>query len=141
GFGYAKAGFCSLCGAFKGSLGLEPTFNLYIKHLCDIFDEVKRVLRKDGTCWVNIGDTYNSHSAKSKNVGGFEGKQMRNNKAYSDSKIAPKKVGVPDKSLCDIPYRFSIEMTNRGWIKRNTIIWFKKNCMPSSVNIMVNRIH
>jgi len=127
-----KGQFCQKCGAWKGSLGLEPTFELYIKHLCDIFDEVKRVLRKDGCIFVNLGDTYNSHSAKSKNVGGFEGKQMRNNQAYSDSKIAPKKVGVPDKSLCDIPYRFSIEMINRGWIKRNTIIWHKPNCMPSS---------
>jgi len=124
--------FCLKCGAWKGSLGLEPTFELYIKHLCDIFDEIKRVLRKDGCIFVNLGDTYNSHSAKSKNVGGFEGKQMRNNKAYSDSKIAPKKEGVPDKSLCCIPDRFNIEMVNRGWIKRNTIIWHKPNCMPSS---------
>jgi len=42
----------------EGQLGLEPTFDEYINNLCDIFDEVKRVLRKDGTCWVNLGDTY-----------------------------------------------------------------------------------
>lgn len=42
--------FCLRCNAWRGSLGLEPTFELYVKHLCDIFDEVKRVLRKDGTC-------------------------------------------------------------------------------------------
>ena len=124
--------FCTKCSAWRGSLGLEPTFELYIKHLCNIFDEVKRVLRNDGTCWVNLGDTYNSHSAKSKNVGGFEGKQMRNNKAYSDSKIVIKKTGVADKSLCLIPQRFAIEMVNRGWILRNVIIWHKPNCMPSS---------
>ena len=41
-----------------GQLGLEPTFDKYISNLCDIFDEVKRVLRDDGTCWVNLGDTY-----------------------------------------------------------------------------------
>ena len=125
GFGKAKAGFCSICGAFKGSLGLEPTFELYIKHLCDIFDEVKRVLRKDGTCWVNIGDSY----------GGTQGK----NAGWPDSKTRAK---VPQqlkpkqyaKSLLDIPYRFSIEMTNRGWIKRNTIIWHKPNCMPASAD-------
>jgi len=116
----------------EGQLGLEKTFEEYITKLCDTFDEVKRVLRKDGTCWVNLGDTYNSHSANSKNVGGFEGKQMRNNKAYSDSKITNKKEGIPDKSLCLIPQRFAIEMVNRGWILRNTIIWHKPNCMPSS---------
>jgi DNA modification methylase len=115
--------FCIKCGAWKGSLGLEPDFDLYIKHLCDIFDEVKRVLRKDGTCWVNIGDSY----------GGTQGK----NAGWPDSKTRAK---VPQqlkpkqyaKCLLDIPYRFSIEMTNRGWIKRNTIIWWKPNCMPSS---------
>jgi len=117
--------FCIKCGAWKGSLGLEPTFELYIKHLCDIFDEVKRVLRKDGTCFVNIGDSY----------GGFQGK----NAGWPDSKTRAK---VPQqlkpkqyaKSLLDIPYRFSIEMTNRGWIKRNTIIWYKPNCMPASAD-------
>ena len=57
-----RKGFCNKCGAWKGQLGLEPDFNLYIKHLCDIFDEVKRVLRKDGTCWVNLGDTYYTKS-------------------------------------------------------------------------------
>lgn len=132
--GVSQTNFCNKCGAWKGQLGLEPDFNLYIKHLCDIFDEVKRVLRKDGTCWVNLGDTYNSHSANSKNVGGFEGKQMRNNAEYANTKIATKKfIQLPDKSLCNIPSRFSIEMQNRGWILRNKIIWHKPNCMPSSV--------
>lgn len=127
-----KDGFCSKCGAWKGQLGLEPNFDLYIKHLCDIFDEVKRVLKKDGTCWINLGDTYNSHSAKSKNVGGFEGKQMKKNEEYSKSKIVLKKEGVPDKCLVMIPFRFAIEMVNRGWVLRNTIIWYKPGCMPSS---------
>jgi len=126
--------FCSKCGAWKGSLGLEPTFDLYIKHLCDIFDEVKRVLKKTGTCWVNMGDTYNSHFAKSKNVGGFDGKQMRKNQAYSNSRIIGKRgVELPDKCLLQIPSRFAIEMCNRGWILRNVVIWHKPNCMPSSV--------
>jgi len=123
--------FCSKCGAWKGSLGLEPTFELYIKHLCDIFDQVKRVLRKDGTCWVNLGDSYggsgnrSGHTLETSNLnrltigyGATEGNQ-KVTKGYA-------------KSLLDIPHRFSIEMTNRGWIKRNTIIWHKPNCMPSS---------
>jgi DNA modification methylase len=57
----ASAGeFCTQCSAWRGTLGLEPTVDLYIKHICDIFDEVKRVLRDDGTCWLNIGDCYDS---------------------------------------------------------------------------------
>lgn len=53
-----KRGFCKKCNAWKGQLGLEPDGDLFVKHLCDIFDEVKRVLKNEGTCWVNLGDTY-----------------------------------------------------------------------------------
>lgn len=130
-----KDGFCSKCGAWKGQLGLEPTFDLYIKHLCDIFDEVKRVLRKDGTCWVNLGDSY-SNSGK----GGYS-ENMYAQRHTEFGKISdirrhgkPTRVkDLPPKSLCNIPARFSIEMQNRGWILRNVIIWHKPNCMPSSV--------
>jgi site-specific DNA-methyltransferase (adenine-specific) len=162
-------GFCSKCNAWKGSLGLEPTFDLYIKHLCDIFDEVQRVLRKDGTCWVNMGDSYYGSGKgigtdidKSKEVyqmpsgwerpsreafkqAGIKGKCLICNKeCYGDfcSRECLNKKGndfrsqnriLPDKCLCNIPNRFAIEMCNRGWILRNTIIWHKPNCMPSSV--------
>lgn len=55
--------FCSKCGAFRGELGGEPTPELFISHLCDIFDEVKRVLKPTGTCFVNLADSYDkSHS-------------------------------------------------------------------------------
>jgi DNA modification methylase len=129
--------FCEKCGAWYGQLGLEPTFELYIKHLCDIFDEVKRVLKKTGTCWVNIGDTYGGSWG---NYGARTGQQRTQNvvkfnrrgvtpKDYIPGSSAP---NILAKSLCDIPYRFSIEMVNRGWIKRNTIIWHKSNCMPAS---------
>lgn len=125
--------FCSKCGAWKGQLGLEPTFDLYIKHLCDIFDEVKRVLRKDGTCWVNMGDTYGQNWRGGKEFGesskiqeGNRGTRFANGKDSYET-------GLKEKSLCNIPARFSIEMQNRGWILRNTIIWHKPNCMPSSV--------
>jgi site-specific DNA-methyltransferase (adenine-specific) len=133
GFGSAKAGFCSKCGAWSGNLGLEPTFELYIKHLCDIFDEVKRVLRKDGTCWVNLGDTYASSPKGNKEKSGLQSKNYGIGKDVPMKKnVNWKNQNVPSKSLCLIPQRFVIEMVNRGWILRNTIIWHKKNCMPSS---------
>ncbi|MEA2016595.1 MAG: site-specific DNA-methyltransferase [Actinomycetota bacterium] len=116
--------FCLKCNAWRGSLGLEPTFELYIKHLCDIFDEVKRVLREDGTCWVNLGDSYS---------GGGRGWQGKNDyKKLNEKGVKSIKTNIPDKSLMLIPQRFAIEMVNRGWILRNTIIWHKPNCMPSS---------
>lgn len=115
----------------EGQLGLEPTFEEYINKLCNIFDEVKRVLKKEGACWVNLGDTYFS---KTKGSGGTEKAQFGASKADGGQHFdAIKLNGGIDKSLCLIPARFSIEMTNRGWILRNTIIWHKPNCMPQSV--------
>jgi DNA modification methylase len=110
----------------EGQLGLEPTFDEYINNLCNIFDEVKRVLRKDGTLWVNLGDTYSGAGSGQKDTGKCVYKT-------NDFRKTPTKTNLPDKSLCNIPARFSIEMQNRGWILRNVIIWYKPNCMPSSV--------
>ena len=125
------SGFCSKCGAWKGQLGMEPDFNLYIKHLCDIFDEVKRVLRKDGTCWINIGDTYYTKSGSSFENDNINPKSKETgiNKA---NEIRGKGL-LQSKNLALIPFRFAIEMQNRGWILRNVIIWHKPNCIPSSV--------
>lgn len=107
----------------EGQLGLEPTFQEYINRLCDIFDEVKRVLKKEGTCWVNLGDIYGTQSGAMRD--GKFGKINTNNQKM----IQP---AGRHKSLCQIPSRFAIEMTNRGWILRNEIIWHKPSCMPSS---------
>jgi len=105
-----------------GQLGLEPTFEEYIDKLCTIYDEVKRVLRPDGTCFVNLGDTYGGLK-----VGNTETRKYKG--IVTDSFT---KSGGVDKSLCLIPQRFAIEMVNRGWILRNVIIWHKPNPMPSS---------
>ena len=124
--------FCNKCGAWKGSLGLEPTPDLFIKHLCDIFDEVKRVLKPTGTCWVNLGDSYGTGSGS----GVREGKQatvrgIKNFKDWEDNGKA--KIPGFEKSLLLIPERFALEMCGRGWILRNKIVWKKNNCMPASV--------
>ena len=117
----------------EGQLGLEKTFEEYITKLCDIFDQVKRVLRKDGTCWVNLGDSYNG--SKSGNTNGVYADRIDKSKSYANSDSFKKEEqNIPTKSLCLIPQRFAIEMVNRGWILRNTIIWHKPNCMPSSAN-------
>ena len=125
--------FCLKCGAWKGSLGLEPNMELYIKHLCDIFDECKRVLREDGTCWVNLGDTYwgggNNRGSSPENL---STKQFSNRGARGQVQNKWDN-SYPSKSLCLIPFRFAIEMVNRGWTIRNTVIWQKLNAMPSSV--------
>lgn len=126
---------CVQCGAWKGELGLEPTPEMYISHLADVFDKVKRVLRKDGTVWINMGDTYGGS-------GGDTGKkigQQRKGGIGIDTRpvgISPIEYSVAQnvrsKDLQLIPSRFAIEMQNRGWILRNDIIWRKPNPMPSS---------
>jgi site-specific DNA-methyltransferase (adenine-specific) len=132
-------GFCSVCNAWKGELGLEPTFELYIKHLIQIFNEVKRVLKKTGSCWVVMGDTYstkptgifNGGSITKNNPNGFYRKTKASGfMMYSNQDTT--KTGIPEKSLCMIPSRFAIAMIDNSWILRNDLIWHKPNCMPSS---------
>lgn len=130
-----ETAFCSKCPAWKGSLGLEPTPDLFIKHLCDIFEETKRVLKDNGTLWINLGDTYggtgagHSKSPQGKNKQ-TDGQYFEQDKAYTLKYNATKDLS---KSLVGIPFRFAIEMLERGWILRNTIVWHKRNCMPSSI--------
>lgn len=117
----------------QGQIGLEQTFHEYLAKLHLIFDEIQRVLKNTGTCWVNMGDTYSS-SIKGSGGQGQTGDGVYN-RLNERAKFGPLKMvpGIPPKSLCQIPAQFSTEMMNRGWILRNEIIWWKPNCMPSSV--------
>lgn len=116
----------------KGQIGLEETFQAYLAKLCLIFDEVKRVLKPTGTCWVNMGDTYAGSSkgnGGSSSVDNYMYARLRKRAGIGPIKL---RTGLRAKSLCQIPARFSVEMINRGWILRNEIIWHKPNCMPTS---------
>jgi site-specific DNA-methyltransferase (adenine-specific) len=98
--------FCKVCNAWLGNLGQEPTYKMFIKHLIDLFRECKRVIKDEGTIWVNLGDTYASKTTEE----------------------------IQSKSLCDIPGRFSVAMIDElNLIKRNTIIWHKFSAMPSPI--------
>jgi len=103
-----------------GQLGLEGTFTEYVNKLCDIFDEVKRVLKKTGTIWVNIGDTY------------YGSTKVKTDKSTAVDEKGNKLV-LSKKSLCLVPDRFAIEMLNRGWILRNRIIWYKPAILPRAL--------
>ncbi|KKM25530.1 hypothetical protein LCGC14_1594090, partial [marine sediment metagenome] len=124
-------GYCKKCNAWLGTLGLEPDFNLYVKHLCDIFDRLKRPLRDDGTLWVNLGDTYYTKSGS-----GFHFDQVRGHpEGKSNIHMANAIRGqglLPSKCLVLAPFRFAVEMCNRGWVLRNVIIWHKNNVIPTS---------
>jgi len=108
-------------------LGSEKHFKDFVNNLCNVFDEIKRVLKDTGTCFVNLGDSYSSDT---KGTGGPSDKQLSN----KGSMYAAKKFDteIPNKCLCLVPERFAIEMVDRGWTIRNQIIWHKPNQMPSS---------
>lgn len=137
-----RGNFCLKCRAWRGELGLEPTIELYIQHLVLIFNEVKRVLKKTGTCWVNLDDSYAGGKGQS-GCGDAEYQANRTdatlNKPYHQMgghgliRPADGDIGVPVKSLCLIPQRFAIAMVGNGWILRNDIVWNKPNPMPESV--------
>lgn len=107
-------------------LGLEETPEEYIKELCDIFDECKRVLKKQGTLFVNLGDSYSGSNSNS-TIGRRMGNEVK------DIVLKKNKCVAKGKSLVGIPSMFLIEMINRGWRLRNKIIWHKPNVIPESV--------
>ena len=118
----------------RGQLGLEPTLSEYLEKLLGVFDELRRVLKSTGTCWVNMGDTY---SSPMKGAGGKASPEsgdgafarLINSATFPQRKFQS---GLPVKSLCQVPARFAIGMTDRRWVLRNEIIWHKPNCMPQS---------
>ncbi len=116
----------------RGQIGLESNIEEYLEKIIAVFDEIKRVLRPSGTCWVNFGDTYANTSK-----GGQKNKPQNNIfDSITHRAAIPKlkaNLNIPPKSLCLIPLRFAIKMIERGWILRNEIIWHKPNTMPQSV--------
>jgi DNA modification methylase len=124
-------------GDWYGQLGLEPDFNLYLKHLWDVFEEVRRVLKPTGTLWVNLGDSYGGSgmgTTKNVNVEEYRRKAKENYVLPNGKSVSAKLRGTKyQKSLLLIPERFAIGMVERGWILRNKIIWCKTNGLPESV--------
>ena len=148
---HSAGAFCDLCGAWRGCLGLEPTPQLYVQHMVAIFAEVRRVLRKDGTLWLNLGDSY-AGSWGNYAPGGIksqqrpqteEGKRWER-KAYGDTKRKPPTAdarGLKPKDLCGIPWRVAFGLQDDGWWLRSDIVWAKSNPMPESVTDRPTKSH
>jgi len=115
-------------GEWSGSLGLEPTPELYIEHIVEVFREVRRVLRDDGTLWLNIGDCYNA----GRNGGWPGGKQQWRDDRYQNRSGA-NAPGLKPKDLVMMPARVALALQADGWWLRSDIIWSKPNPMPESV--------
>ena len=120
---------------YDGQWGLEPTFNEYLEHLWQMMDDIYRVLKPMGTCWINLGDTYNGIK-----VGNTSNKGYGENTVINTF-IKQKNEGIKDKCLLLIPHRFAIGCIERGWILRNDCIWAKRNGMPESVTDRFSKKH
>lgn len=121
----------------SGQIGIEDTPDLYVRELVSFFENVKRVLKDDGTLWVNIGDCYcgTGSKGKSKDPKYADG---RNGQVVSrTSKIR----GCKDKDMVGIPWKFALSMRDSGWYLRQDIIWAKPNPMPESVKDRCTRSH
>lgn len=129
--------FCQLCCAWRGNLGLEPTPELYISHIVQIFREVRRVLRDDGTLWLNLGDSYAS-SGGERTYGSSDNGTGRGPGTKRHDIPAS---GLKPKDLCGIPWRVALALQNDGWYLRSDIIWSKPNPMPESVNDRPTKSH
>ena len=123
----AATATCAECGAWLGSLGLEPTVDLYIEHLVGVFREVHRVLRPDGVCWVNIGDSYYSEAV-------WRGKQSdpRVPRELDGLNRRPQSGFKPGDRL-GIPERLVLALHADGWTYRAAPIWAKDAPTPESV--------
>jgi len=118
----------------EGQLGLEPTPEKYVAKMVAVFREVRRVLRDDGTCWINMGDSYLVQQGK-----GFNG-QKRMDDTNRNIKVQRPKWLKP-KDLCGIPWRVAFALQADGWYLRQDIIWHKPNPMPESVTDRCTKAH
>ena len=138
--GHIKSSFCRLCGAWRGSYGLESTIDLYVQHTVEIFREVRRVLREDGVLFLNLGDTYAGDGRAGKNGiqkwGGIE--SINQDRKYGPPITPP---GLKPKDLCGIPWRVALALQADGWWLRSDIIWAKPNPMPESCTDRPTRAH
>lgn len=138
--------FCQKCGAWFGDLGLEPTPELYVEHMVTIFREARRVLRDDGTLWLNIGDSYSSAGgggeARMVELHGERDTDFRRGVLTEgrSGKRPYKDIGLKPKDLIGIPWMCAFALRADGWYLRSEIIW-EKNSMPESVTDRPTRSH
>ena len=122
-----------------GQIGLEPTPDEFIAKLVEVFSEVKRVLKDDGTLWLNIGDSYNAHPGQRKTTdkAGDKQKSVRGATAAASRSVD----GCKPKDLIGIPWLLAFALRADGWYLRQEIIWAKPNPMPESVTDRCTKSH
>ncbi len=150
----------------EGQIGLEDTVGAYVEELVNVFRGVRRVLRKDGTLWLNLGDTY-AASGRGGGGGSFQDGDQGTKVSAKNCRRAPVRenrengdfngaaveagaiglgwvkppAGLKKKDIIGIPWRVAFALQADGWYLREDIIWHKPNCMPESVTDRCTRAH
>ncbi|MFN9114662.1 MAG: DNA-methyltransferase, partial [Bacteroidota bacterium] len=128
---------CHLCGATRidQQIGLEESPDEYVARLVEVFREVRRILRHDGTVWLNLGDSYAGNNSQASNNGraGYGNPRERVVNRISE--------GLKPKDLIGIPWRVAFALQADGWWLRQDIIWHKPNPMPESVSDRCTKSH
>ena len=137
-FDVSTGAFCALCGAWRGCLGLEPTPSAYVAHMVEVFREVWRVLRDDGTCWLNLGDSYAAGKSGRTDCDDVLRRGRTEAGPVIQRKAPP---GLKPKDLVGIPWRVAFALQADGWWLRSDIIWHKPNPMPESVTDRPTKAH
>lgn len=117
-----------------GQIGAEVDVDDYVKDLTHIFRQVRRVLKDDGTLWLNIGDSYTSGNRTWRDTDS-------KNKGRAMSYRPPTPAGLKPKDLVGVPWRVAFALQADGWYLRSDIIWHKPNCQPESVKDRPTRSH
>jgi len=133
---------CGKCGAERidQQIGLEESPEAYVERLVDVFREVRRILRNDGTLWLNLGDSYNSHNNNTRGAGAGGGKERGEQIGFTSIRNSLVKDLKP-KDLIGIPWRVAFALQADGWWLRQDIIWHKPNPMPESVTDRCTKAH
>ena len=136
-----------------GQIGLEATPEAYVARMVEVFREVRRVLRDDGTCWVNLGDSYcggggyapdapcNQRRADGESWGAMNAFSVREGEARKKARPGYTPPGLKAKDLVGIPWRVAFALQADGWWLRQDIIWHKPNPMPESVRDRCTKAH
>jgi site-specific DNA-methyltransferase (adenine-specific) len=111
----------------EGQIGLEKTLDQYLNQILLVFSEVKRVLKKNGTLWLNVGDTYTSGNR------GYRAPDKRYPARSRREDRPDNPIGLKNKDLIGLPWRIAFLLQNDGWFLRSDIIWHKPNAIPESV--------
>ena len=129
-------GVCGKWGALKNDeqIGLEDTIEEYIEKLVLLFREIRRILRDDGTLWLNMGDSYSGSGRAASGGGRGDKSKLQSSNTGSLTVVKRGIVGnLKNKNLCGIPWRLALALQADGWFLRSDIIWAKPDPMPESV--------